>query len=358
MTEALFYEFRGSNKAIYFFNLSSWGNLVASMEFYKAISLRNSIVKIGLFIHLCVVFLMQRTNFFSIKTAAETEQNLKAVFARPSVNFNIKSDSSMHVSPETDKCIVHHHNNYFEKYFFGAGALAKAKSEVDAYLALKSNQSGAFVISKIDDVVMGIDCCSLKLANSFPRSERISPDLNRLVDVLVSLFCSVPAGIILVSEIVDGLKRDLLRNHGDVSSEMASLLDDLNLRCGEKSIPTGFEHGDFKIWNLNFYQSFVHIYDFEESKPDGLPVMDLFNFYLDPLVLHGKPAKKIISVFFDKTLQKMFQEYLIRVGVFIDCKCLAVVYFLRKGLCCRNREVSRRLFDLALQIHIAFEKQA
>ena len=78
--------------------------------------------------------------------------------------------------------------------------------------------------------------------------------------------------------------------------EQFALLDQLSSKYGFLEISLGMVHGDFKPWNITNLKKPL-IYDFEETIVNGLPLFDLFNYYISPTIEHEEPKKNFFKNF-------------------------------------------------------------
>ncbi len=337
---------RGQSGACFVLNLSSLRNLLHSIRFYKTISLRNAFIKVGIYVFAFAHYVFSKVDDRYLKSPEDIDFILNQGLIHPAL-FNVDGDCSILKSSDGGKVIVNHHDLYFEKFFFGDEALRKANSEINAYHALELNQSNYFKISRIVDEAVSSGYCAFKLINNFEQGKQIFPNSNYLVCALAELFVSHSKGAVKVAKVLKSLKDHFLLRNISLEFQLGSLLDSLIVKCGEAIIPIGFEHGDFKVWNLNFYKSFVHIYDFEESRLEGFPLMDLLTFCIDPLVMHGKSDRFIFEKIFSKNLNQMMDNYLQRLNVKVNRDLLILIYFLRRSMFYEGKAEGNRFLTLA-----------
>lgn len=62
------------------------------------------------------------------------------------------------------------------------------------------------------------------------------------------------------------------------------------------SVPSPWQHGDFVPWNLRVENGRVHVLDWEDAIPAGLPVWDIAHFHIQQAFLFGKTADVLSAV--------------------------------------------------------------
>lgn len=350
-----FYILHGRNKSTLIVDLASLKDIYDSLEFYFACSFKQKISKAAACAYLAGLWIFKKSGLVSFKNTAYVQEYLQEI-THSDVVFEVEPPCSILVSPTRDKVIIHYHRSHYQKFLFGKSQ-KKALAEIQAYQSIQDKPCRYLLISKLSYASEKRNYSVFELRNNFDSRIVAKPDASLLLAASIELFKLTKSGRILFSDLVSNLKRELLRQ---TSPEAIRLIDELDeavqiSKC--EWLPEGFEHGDFKIWNIRCYERALHVFDFEESSLKGLPLMDLLNFYVDPMVLHEKSDQEIFGCFFDKSRQADFKVYLNEVGADIDCKSLFFIYLLRRGLFYQQGKVSGRFFCLARKYFVQFLKQ-
>ena len=93
-------------------------------------------------------------------------------------------------------------------------------------------------------------------------------------------------------------------------------------------ITVGLVHRDFKPWNISDEQGLL-IYDFEEAVTDGLPLEDLLNYHIDPIVRYLSPIKVAERIFKEIHVNE-YQRYLEELKISVDFQILLYCYLIER----------------------------
>ncbi len=295
-----------------------------------------------------------------VLSAAEINEFLCGVVGRVDFNFELDGDCSVLVSPTRDKIIVNHHGKYFHKFAFGE-SVKSVGNEAKIY-ALLSDEYKNFATSHIADLEQGEGFVSFKMSHT--EGLRVVSELStaELSQALVEFFQAGGVRVAPLTKVVEALRArcevlsvkckeldsvesvsgerctDDVRNAKcnmqdakcyvsentnnpfvnsvffEVSLRSLSVvkrLDEIDQRLTNDELPIGLVHRDFKVWNV-MKSDVLFIYDFEDTVTDGLPMSDLLNYYIDPMIR----SKGVDGV-------KEFLENDERKSVF-DCYCKAL----------------------------------
>lgn len=265
----------GNNGASYIVNIKNEDALSSSLKFYKTITTKQKWMKRALKLYLFGLKFFSRSFLFcSFKTALEIEQYLHSQINQ-TANFELDDECSVLISSTRDKIIVHHHHRYFHKFAFGT-SYTKVKNEANIY-ALFNQPLRHFSVSKFFDLDIREDTfCSFKLG--MDRGESTDIDIP---SALAELFDITKSESALFSVYLKNLKGRF--SNADLLCEKTQKIFNHLEAHADKTYPKGLVHRDFKPWNINTDNGLL-IYDFEEAITDGLPMEDLFNYHIDPII--------------------------------------------------------------------------
>jgi len=324
MNKKLFYIYHGSNNATYIFNVSSLKNIFISLEFYKPLGIKRKFLKFLFTIYLVVLYVLSKfIKMNKLSTLKEINSFLKKI--KNGINFNIDEKSSVFVSSTRDKVIINHENQYFEKFSFNR-SIPKTIHEIEMYNVLSQRKYRHFLISKIKDIQQEKDICKFKLYNNFKEQKIKVVNNNILVEALVELFKVNKMSFIELSNIYLRLKADPYIKE----NMQESILKVEKLYSYEKKILVGFVHWDFKVWNIQSYENKILIYDFEESKLDGLPMEDLCNYYIDAKVMSGESIENIIVFIEGFNFKNLMESYKNKLNIHTDQNLLLILYLFNR----------------------------
>lgn len=323
MNKNIFYTYLGSNGATYIFNLSTFTEIMISLEFYKPLGLKRNILKVFFTIYLFILNILSK--LFILKSLKDLEgiKYYLSIKIDKSINFDIDNLSSIFISSTGDKVIVNHQNKYFEKFAFGK-SYNKACHEVSIYKLL-SKKSKYFLTSNIIDINIQKSFCSFKLYNDFIEKKEKNIDDYILADSLVDFFNINNTNNVYILEICTDLRNEISMNE-----DLLDLISKIEDKFKSLIIKVGLTHWDFKIWNIQAYQKKILIYDFEETKLDGLPLEDLYNYYIDPKIMANENTKNIITYLHSDHFLSIKQYYCNKLNIDTKNNLLLVLYLLNR----------------------------
>ena len=318
----IFRVFEGNNGATYVLNASSWKNISMSLGFYQARSVKSKVLKFNLKIYLFILRILWKSK---LKTAEECEQ---LIYNETNVPCKLGMDvnCSVLISPTRNKIIIHHHGNYFQKIAFG-GSYLKVKNEANIY-ALFTGELTSFQVSEFYDFSDAKNkFVTFKLSNTKISSQpgKVNTldsvlteffNVKRTKEIQLSLF--IESELLLVIDECNNNNLNILRNY---LIEQKTNLEDV-------VIPLGLVHNDFKPWNIKKYNEIL-IFDFEEAIPNGLPMLDLFNFYCDPIVRY-KGANEVLEELFTSKNNKLFESYKNKLNINMSIEVLFNLYLIER----------------------------
>ena len=323
MNKNIFYKYTGSNKAVYIFNLSSFKDIFISLEFYKPLGLKRNILKKVFATYLCGISLLSK--FFTLKILQNTLEvnDFLSKTINKTVNFNIDNLCSIFISATGDKVIVNHENNFFEKFAF-LNSYNKACHEIKMYELITSKKR-SFLTSEIKDINILEESCSFKLYNKFTQNKINKVNDEILIDSLVEFF---NVGNSTTKRLFDILAE--LKNKNFINRNLIALLNKIENKFENIDINLGLTHWDFKIWNIQPFENKILIYDFEETKSDGLPLEDFYNYYIDAKIMAGNNTDNIIEFINTKEFNILVTSYLKKLEININPKLLLLLYLLNR----------------------------
>lgn len=318
---------KGNNGATYIVNTNNWDILSYSLLFYKTRTIKSTILKNGLH---SLLFLKGVFGIGKLKSALEINEFLQNSL-KTRCDFKVDNNCSVLISPTQDKVIVHHHQQYFQKFAFGK-SYTKVKNEADIYKLLnkeiKSFQLSQFFDFQDDSTTF----CSFKLSNTALKTTNTQS--SDLTHVLVEFFnitknekCSINS---YINELLDKMElfdKELIKNQIEV-------LEALKNKYGQLEFPLGLVHRDFKPWNvLNFEKPLL--FDFEEAVVDGPPLEDVLNYYIDPIIRYKSP-KEVVSIVLHKAYLHSYKKYLNDLNIRVDFTVFIHLYLIERMVFWKN----------------------
>lgn len=344
MKNKLFFILKGNNGASYIVNTKSWKAISYSLKFYKARTLKAKILKNGLH---CSLFLYRILGTGKLKNSLEIN-----LYLQKSLNLNceftIDANCSVLISPTRDKVIVHHHEQYFQKFAFGKSYF-NVKNEATIYdlfnLEIKNFQVSKFFDTYDDSV----NFCSFKLSNKHIKSTKIGT--TDVVPTLVEFFKFAKSRQCSVEIYINNLLTKIELLGKEKMLAQLQVLNDLKNKHGKLKFPLGLVHRDFKPWNiLNFDRSLI--FDFEEAILEGPPLEDLLNFYIDPIIRY-KTTKAVAEKTLNNEHLLKYKNYLHALDISIDVKVFLHIYLLERMLFWTNandNETSKNYINLYIYL--------
>lgn len=321
-TNNKFFFLTGRNGAIYIVNVSSFSAIKISLGFYQAKNLNQNILKTALLYWLFFISIFNRLIQLPWLTDSDNVASyLKSLGCK--TKLNVTNSTSILISPTRDKIIINEGGIHFQKIAFG-NSYNKVANELAIYKLLNEKPS-YFAYSEVYDFFDdGISVCSFKM-----KAPQVAIDKNfnirKLSAPLAEFFKEGKPNITVISQVVstfDHLITDDLLGGTLIYKVCIGKLKYHSSRY----ITLGLVHGDFKHWNM-IASNPILIFDFEEAKLSGLPLEDLFNFIIDPIVRY-QPAAKVTDIVFSNDIILVYQDYLARLDIDLDFKILLYVYLL------------------------------
>ena len=307
MKNNIFYILNSSNGATYILNTASYKSILLSLRFYKARTLKQKIQKA-----LFSVYLLFSTR---LKTKEDVLAYLDGLSSLD-IDYGVDENCSVLVSPTRDKVIVHHHDEYFHKFAFSK-SYANVKNEANIY-ALLDTKLTHFEVSKMYDSVVLDDQCSFKLS---AKRNYIQGEVDMTL-ALVEFFSLSMQKEFPLSKIISSLV-DKTQNKA-----ISELLVSYTHEYKDTLIPVGLVHRDFKPWNVKDDKGLL-IFDFEEAVLDGLPLEDLFNYSIDPIIRY-KSVEVVYESVFDKSAVVEYKRYLKQLDIEIDLIVFLNLYLINR----------------------------
>lgn len=314
----IFYILNGNNGATYIINTSSFKSISESLKFYKARTLKQKIQKnvFGLYL-MCI-------NIINLTSRLKSLEYISLYLGRLSdldIDFELDNNSSILVSPTRDKIIIHHHGEFFQKFAF-AKSLENVKNEANIYKLLDVKLSH-FEVSSFFDKVQTSKHCSFKLSCK----RNYIPEKLDLVSALVEFFLVSLQKDFSLLKYMDVLQSNIVEY--DIESKyINTLLEQYKLKHKEACILLGLVHRDFKPWNINDTKGLL-IFDFEEAVVDGLPLEDLFNYGIDPMIRY-KDTQSVYENIFKKESVDEYERYLKILDIKVDFLVFLNLYIIER----------------------------
>ena len=334
--------FNGNNGATYIVNTLTLDSVVKSLNFYKARTVKSKLTK-GILILLS--WFLGKINFKRLKNINEVNVLLNDLF-KSELNFNIDTNSSVLISPTNDKVIVNHHNDYFQKFAF-CQSYKKVNNEAKVY-KLFTHSTNFQVSNFYDEKNILNNFCSFKLKNRSLNLHKNTTDNFGLVFALVEFFKVSNQQNYSIYKYVDFLQAKLVRIDKNQFKSQVEVFDELKDKFGHLSLPLGLVHRDFKPWNI-LYSKKILIYDFEETIIDGPPLEDLFNYFIDPIILYNNPRKVIKHIYSKKNIE-LYTLYLKELDVEIHFEFFLQIFLSNRILFMKNENkkiMMNRYIDLS-----------
>jgi hypothetical protein len=351
MSTKLFYILKGNNGANYILNTSSWKNIGTSLQFYRARTLKASILKQGLHWYLFFIGSLFQTN---LKSAIEINQYLQNISATKTA-FNINEDCSVLISPTHDKVIVHHHREYFQKFAFGK-SYQNVKKETVIYDLFTKNKKH-FQTSNYYDVEHKKDeLISFKLSNTHISTSIKKTTSEGLTLALVEFFKTTDSEKSTIKTYIEYLQSELQQVQNVQTKTQVQVLETIKTNYGELEFPLGLVHRDFKPWNIISYSKPV-IFDFEEAVLDGPPLEDLLNYYIDPIIRY-KTIGEVYRIALNEAQILNYKNYLQLLNIEIEFNVFLHLHLIERILFWKNtNEVETAMSYKKLSNHLMLQEK-
>ncbi len=323
MSTRLFYILKGNNGATYILNTSSWKNIDTSLKFYRARTLKASILKQGLHWYLFFKWILFKTK---LKSAIEINHYLQKISVI-NTNFNINENCSVLISPTNDKVIVNRHHEYFQKFAFGK-SYKNVKKEATIY-ALFTNNEKYFQTSNYYDVEDKKDqVISFKLSNTHILASIEKTTTEGLTLALIEFFKLPASKKFTINAYVDQLQSELQQLQYGQTETLEQELEAIKTNYGKLEFSLGLVHRDFKHWNVINYSKPL-IFDFEEAVTNGPPLEDLLNYYIDPII-RNKMTDEVVKLTLNEAQLLTYKKYLKGLNIEIEFKVFLHFYLIER----------------------------
>ena len=347
-----FFILEGNNGATYIFNVKDANAVLESLKFYKALTVKQKVMKNALKLYLNGLGLLCKFfNVCRLKDKNEIEQYL-AKLAGLSIDFELDENCSILISPTRNKIIVHHHDRYFHKFAF-SDSYKNVKNEAKIY-GLLSRPLQNFKVSKFYDLNDRENVfCSFKLGS---QKKHIESNID-LTSALVEMFKVSRQEKHLFSSYLEDLKNRYVKS-GITCVSVKKVLNELEDTHKDELIPLGLVHRDFKHWNITV-ESGLLIYDFEEAVTDGPPLEDLLNYTIDPIVRYLSPPE-VADKMFDSENLKEYKRYLDKLEIDLDLQVLLYCYLIERAIFwidADEKETSAKYCDLLEYIVMEYKEK-
>lgn len=310
----------GRNGATYIVNLSSISTILSSLNFYQANSAKQRAIKLCIVLWLLVVRTVGKVLPLSLLINKLQVKQYLADLGCPNA-YTITNTSSILLSPTRSKVIINQ-GDYFHKIAFG-NSYHNVANELSVYQLLNTKQQCFAHSNAYDYFDNGLDCCSFKMS---AQQHKLNPHfcIDDLVLPLVDLFRLSSHNQVSIGEVAKTLQTQLS------NTPFKEVFKDNHLStivpCADTNVPSGLVHGDFKRWNM-IASDPVFIFDFEEADFSGLPLEDLFNYIIDPIVRYQTP-KQVAKQVFAKQNVAAYQRYLTALVINVEYIVLLYLYLL------------------------------
>jgi len=321
MSDKIFLLIHSKNGASYALNAKNWQSIGYSLEFYKPQNFKSLLTRECLRIFL---FLGGKFKLRFFKSPLEIEQYLEEI-TTGKIKNPISTNSSVLISPTRNKIIINDHNKYFRKIAFG-DSYEKVKNEGVIYKLL-INKSNKFKVSDFLEM-RDIDgeYYSFKMITPSEKDVKCKRKWD-LVDILIEFFKSSK----IQNETIEAyfLK---LQNNFDLSDyeQETKFINKIIGPHGQKVVPLGLVHRDFKPWNIKNSNPII-IYDFEETIKNGLPLEDLMNYYIDPIIRYKKTSHVADAILSEDKINH-YHLYLNRLNIDVNVMVLLFLYLFNRML--------------------------
>lgn len=320
MKDTIFFILNGNNGATYICNANNWATLNHSLNFYKARTAKAKFLKFGLQV---LLFVKGKLGVPALKTSTAVETYIQTI-VKNKVVFNIDTACSILISPAKDKVIVNHHNNYFEKFAFGK-SYTNVKREAAVYNLFGSEQKHFQVSRFYDANFVDNNYCKFKLSNKNILTANATKEI-ALAPILIEFFNVSKRTTTTIKTYSNQLQQSIKTLGSSVYAPQLELLEIFKNDFGTCVFPLGLVHRDFKPWNVLPYDK-VLIYDFEETIVNGLPLEDLLNYYIDPII-RFKSSTEVVA--FINTIKSLLKTYLKELEITIDLTVFLQFYCMER----------------------------
>ena len=321
MTNKFFKILQGNNGATYIVNAKDRKSINDSLKFYKARNFKSKFLKAGFKV---LLLLQGKLYAKKLKSSSDIEQYLQHISKSP-CDFGVNDNSSVLISPTSDKIIVHQHNEYFQKFAFDK-SYEKVKNESTIYNLIPQNLK-FFQVSKFSDLHDERDkYCSFNLSNKHLKIGK--NEKPKIVPALLEFFKTTESKTTKLGAYIEALINTIDLNHNIEMKAQVDILKKIGKSYFSLEVPLGLVHRDFKPWNILSYEKPL-IFDFEEAIIDGLPLHDLYNFYTDPIIRYMS-SRKVASIILSQQRVEEYNAYLNNLNINIDFNIFLHIYLVEQ----------------------------
>ncbi len=268
---------KGNNGAFYSINLANLETINRSLDFYKTnsflINFMKKLLKITLFAYGKFFYF---SNLLKIESAYNIRQQIQQITG---FEVDINEYSAVYISATYTKVIISE-PNLFIKYC-AEKDVEFIKKEILIYKILNQAKPRTFLVSDLLSYEIQNHFSKVVMSNILQKTNR-STELKNISLALVDFYKSFELKEVTISEYIRDFYKnvELLDVKNKIPNEIISFIDALQL-CNDK-IKFGLSHNDFKWYNILYTQP-ITIFDFETCDY-GLPLLDLFNYLVDPII--------------------------------------------------------------------------
>tara|TARA_B100000989_G_scaffold239892_1_gene186770 strand:- start:2550 stop:3575 length:1026 start_codon:yes stop_codon:yes gene_type:complete len=321
----MYYLVEGRNNSSYIIYVSSLNSIKYSFSFYKPITLWGKFIKIIL-----IFYVLLNSKFFkkNIKNLYEINKYISNIFK---INIQLRLGDCALISPTRDKIIIKKSEVFFRKIGVNH-SFNFIKREYYIY-KLFNRSPKSFQISKVDNFLANNGyVCEFTLDNSNIKTH-MGEKIN-LITILSEFFQFSNPRFVYVSDYLKDLLKNLdPKNH----FKQIFILKKIISICVNQKISLGLTHGDFKPWNIINYKKPL-IYDFETSIEHGLPLSDLINYKIEPLLLNNIKPITCVELLLDEKVRSEFYDYLKILDINISLDLLVNIILIEKIIFWHSKE--------------------
>ena len=316
----------GRNKATYFINTKNLSALIESLKFYAPIGFEGKILKILLFI---VTYIESKLFKKNLKTSCEIKLELQQIL-KHKIDFEFYLNSSALVSPTRDKVIINNHNQSFIKYASNQ-SYDGVKKEIEIYKLFKKKPK-SFQVSKLTEYINYGNCfCKFKLDNKHICSKKTKKfDMSLVLAEFFNYGTQKKVSVAYYSKFL------ISKLNQNTNATQISFLNKIKQRFGVLEFSLGLTHNDFKPWNIKAYSKPL-IFDFEEANINGLPLSDLINFKLDPIITNSSNFNILTNILLKETTQNDFNKYKKQIGINLPTEIFIYFYLTERIIFWRTK---------------------
>jgi len=317
-----FFTFYSKHHSIYILNISSYQLLLSSLEFYTPTNIFGKIKYVTLLIFLNIIRFIPFLRKRILKDKNELEDILTKL-NKGLKDYKIRDNSSILISPTKEKIVINYGNGSYEKIGFFSN-YQKIKNEAKAYRYLNELNINNFVFPQISDEKDDGKKYSFKISNNFDETKLSS----NLYDGLLEFFTKSEKRQVSFYSYIEKLYEDLKKNKIEIP-QVFDYLNNVKVKYSKSQVNLGFVHGDFKKANMIFNNNKILIFDFEEALFFDIPLLDFYNYLIDPMILNQSPQKIKKYLFRTKNIS-LYENYLKKINEDINYETFLSLYLIKK----------------------------